>query len=337
MKARLVVLAIGLTMGWVGASEYARLNRTALRQELAQEMGRNHQLTRACFDDLKNQYTPGYRSSAPLWRMENQQEIIVTAQGEIFKTQSPTNVAINGSGFLVARQQNGDYIFTRDGRLNFQEGSLCYQQHKVLGYDLKKGDSSLVEIKLELDPITKLYGGLFTGYHFDQEGTLHGEKTSCDPVTGQTITTNLPLYQLALAAFEAPHKLLRKDGTGFIPSAHSGAPIIGKAHQGIIGEICPGSLEMSNVDFMETGLALNALKTRAGLLSDVPRSAADPQGPIGLPSVMPYFQAPSTTQPWTSPQPSNPTNVYTLNNAPPSHHVPTTYPLSELLKQSQPR
>ena len=80
MKARLIVLAIGLTMGWVGSSEYARLNRTALRQELAQEMGRNHQLTRACFDDLKNQFTPGYRSSAPLWRTENQQEIIVTAQ-----------------------------------------------------------------------------------------------------------------------------------------------------------------------------------------------------------------------------------------------------------------
>ena len=75
--------------------------------------------------------------------------------------------------------------YTRDGRFTFQDGALKAADGKsVQGYPLDaqgnmSGDAG--SINLSMDPKTKLYGGKYTGFHFDETGKLYGEATNTDP------------------------------------------------------------------------------------------------------------------------------------------------------------
>lgn len=69
--------------------------------------------------DMKNQFTPGYKSRVQ-W---GESSDLNWSQGEIFKTRTNTNLAINGSGCFGLKGEE-KIAYTRDGRFTFQEGIL---------------------------------------------------------------------------------------------------------------------------------------------------------------------------------------------------------------------
>jgi flagellar basal body rod protein FlgG len=208
--------------------------------------------------NMKNQFTPGYKSRVQ-W---GEGSDLNWSQGEIFKTRTDTNLAINGAG-CFGLEGEGKIAYTRDGRFTFQEGILKNADGwSLLGMPLDTmgnicGESA--PLRLDLDPNTKLYGGRFTGFHFDETGKLYGESTQVDPVTGQQCTTQTPLFQVLLYQFPNPAGLADHPGpshTIWTATPRSGAPVSGVPGQGALGAICPSSLELANVDFMQEGMTL---------------------------------------------------------------------------------
>lgn len=236
-------------------------------------MGQNQETLKSYFENMKNQFTPGYKaesvqfndimSSTGTHGAKTKKTGIIFTQGEIFKTQTSTNLAINGQGFFVLNDGNKTH-YTRDGRFTFQDGNLKAADGKsVQGYPLDaqgniSGDSGA--INLSMDPKTKLYGGKYTGFHFDETGKLYGEATSTDPVTGQSVTSSTPLYQVGVASFANASSLHKTGTTTFEESEDSGHAVVGVAGQGALGAVCPGSLELANVDFMQQGAAIGIAK-----------------------------------------------------------------------------
>ncbi len=225
------------------------------------------------FDNLSNQFTPGYKEEqanfhsmvtgqggrGPMVKSTG----IVFEQGQIVKTANPTDLAVEGNGFMVVNDGIRNH-FTRDGRFTFQNGQLVnVNGNKVMGYQLDdQGNvsSELQPISLTFDPQSKLYGGKYTSYHFDNSGKLYGERTTVDPLTGNAVSVSVPLFQAGLAAFANPSGLSKSSNTSFVESDNSGPPVIGTAGQGALGRVHPGSLEMSTVDFARQSAAIGMTK-----------------------------------------------------------------------------
>lgn len=224
-------------------------------------------------ENLKNQFTPGYKAETVQFSdimnntmsggAQSRQGGIVFSQGQIFKTQTPTNLAMNGQGFFMVSDGVKNH-YTRDGRFTWQNGQLTMGDGKrVQGFKLDgQGNISgdLGNIDLSLDPQTKLYGGKYSGFHFDETGKLYGESTLTDPVTNQTITSSTPLYQVGVASFANPSSLKKTGTTTFAESEHSGGAVVGVAGQGALGSVAPGSLELANVDFAQQAAAIGMAK-----------------------------------------------------------------------------
>ena len=211
--------------------------------------------------NLSNQFTPGFKSRAA-WGGDSG---LTWTQGEIFKTQTPTNLAINGVG-CFGLSSEGKIAYTRDGRFTFDTGALSNTEGwQVQAFPLDTHGNIKGEVgpvRVDLDPTTNLYLGRYTGFHFDETGKLFGESTLTDPVTGQQITSNFPLYQIVLYQFPALSGLVPVPGSGpslWQAGPTSGPPVAGVAGQGALGGICPGSLELANVDFMAEGATLQWL------------------------------------------------------------------------------
>lgn len=213
-------------------------------------------------NNLRNQYTPGYKARSS-WGGESN---LVWAQGEIFKTQTPTNLAVNGQGCFRLKAE-GRLAYTRDGRFSFSEGVLQSSDGwEVQGMPLDRLGNIIGEpgpIKLSTDPTTMLYEGRYTDYSFDETGKLYGHLTQTDPVTGQCVRASTPLYQVVLCQFPNPAGLSDVPGTApnlWAESEASGQPMTGIAGQGALGCVCPSSLELSNVDFAHEGETFKWLK-----------------------------------------------------------------------------
>lgn len=239
----------------------------------ANSISQNQDQLQSRFDNMKNQFTPGYKaevvefneimSSTTGGGAKERKASISFDQGKIFKTQTASNLAINGRGFFVVSDGTQKH-YTRDGRFTFQDGQLKDSFGKtVVGFPLdSQGNISGGEtpMALAMDPQSKLYGGKYTGFHFDETGKVYGEAMLTDPTTGQQIKTTTPLFQVAVASFANASGLERSGTTSFAESEDSGKAVMGVAGQGALGSIAPGSLELSNVDFMQEGAAIGMTK-----------------------------------------------------------------------------
>lgn len=209
-------------------------------------------------ENFEHQFLPGYKA----WSLdledylETQHKTIDFTQGKIFSTQTKSNLAVNGKGFFVL-EQDGQQFYTRDGRFEFYWGELRYQDEAaVLGYALDNMgqiQGELAPIRLTMDPTTQLFEGKYIDYKLDECGKLYGVQQFLDPVVGQRIETSTPLFQVALAKIEHPELLTRRGLQCYDTNSETGPARVRYAGTEDLGAIRPGSLELSNSDYMKEG------------------------------------------------------------------------------------
>ena len=156
-------LLFGASAGWYGGRSQMASERADIRQELISQLGKDKELMRVCFSDMQNQFTPGYKSSQVM--VDPSHPTISMQQGQIFRTQASTNLAVNGEGFFLLDTPHGRR-YTRDGRFTYKDGGLASDAGQLLGWKLDgngKRQGEPVALRVPLDPQTKLYDGLYTG------------------------------------------------------------------------------------------------------------------------------------------------------------------------------
>jgi len=114
----------------------------------------------------------------------------ITRQGPIRSTNSPTDLAISGSGFFVVEDSSGDTFLTRAGSFIIDnEGTLVNSAgYKLMGYDLTNSSSA---------PVANGFGGLSP----ISAGVL---ELSADPTTEAQLLPNLPSNAPVVAAGSLP-------------------------------------------------------------------------------------------------------------------------------------
>ncbi len=283
LLAALFILLGTLATGWRMGEAHAANQRSDARRELAVALGRNQAMRNECFLNLRNQFTPGFRGSQPLLWLDQGRAEIDTRQGQIFATQTPTNLAINGPGFFLVGHPEAP-VYTRDGRFTSRDGVFCDTLGRaLLGYLPDQPG------RLATFPRQTSDQRYFTSLRFDETGVAYRDSVWCDPITGQPVTDSVPLFTLALASFPNPQLLVRSGETGFLQCSQSGKPSIGPVLPHLTrGVVVPGSLELANVDFHQQSLWLTALRSQAGLLGE----SAPP--PVAPPTLAPApYQAPA--------------------------------------------
>ena len=145
------------------------------------------------------------------------------AQGTITATGRNTDVALNGTGFLVVQMPDGSFQYTRDGSFSQDAtGRLVTSQ----GY-------------LVQPPIT--FPSDTTSITIGPDGTVTVNRSSAP---------NAPkvLGQLQVASFVNQEGLMIQPGNLYSETSASGPPTLGTAGSNGLGQIQQGSLEQSNVD-----------------------------------------------------------------------------------------
>lgn len=236
----------------------------------------NQQMMNTYFENLKNQFTPGYKAETVNFndmmsasiegsRAKVRQNGILFTQGTIVPTQTPTDLAISGNGFFVVGNGNRPQL-TRDGRFTFApDGSLKHSTGQAaMGYSVDEYGNAIAgqpqPVALSADPSSPQYMGRYTAFHFDETGKLYGELTTTDALTKQTVQTAVPLFQMAVASCANPSGLAKSGTTTFQATQSSGPAVYGTSGQGAMGIVRPQSLEMSNVDMAQQSAAIGQAK-----------------------------------------------------------------------------
>lgn len=228
----------------------------------------NQQALDSYFSNMQNFVTPGYRSSNVTFQELINQSLgtgigamsqhvnISFSQGPVQKTGLPADLALNGNGFFVLWDGHKQH-YTRAGRFGFKDGKLVDPttgmavQGYALGESGNHSSKNLSDINLQFDPVTKLYGGKYTGFKFDDGGKLYGEMRVTDPLTMQTTSTVVPIFQVGVASFANPGGLTRSGTTTFAASELSGDAVVGVSGEGALANVVSQSLEMSNISLAE--------------------------------------------------------------------------------------
>lgn len=230
--------------------------------------------------NLQNQFVPGYKAETVQFSDYYNEAMagggakqkisgITFSQGTIVETpQEKTNLAINGNGFFVVSDgaESSKCSYTRDGRFRFNtEGVLVHSSgKKLMGYKLDESGNPVGDLvpisKGSLEADSLLFGGNFSDFKFDDSGTLYGQVVEVDPKTKQRTVKEVPIYKVAVASFANPSGLTKLGITTFSSSDHSGKAVVGISGQGVLGQVLPQSLEMSNVDFAQTSTAIGQAK-----------------------------------------------------------------------------
>jgi flagellar hook protein FlgE len=235
----------------------------------------NQQMLNTYFNNLQNQFTPGFKAESVNFndlmgatgggRAKTKQSSIIFSQGAISQTNRAFDLAINGSGFFTLTDGVNTH-YTRDGRfVPSGDGKLV---HEATGMKVKafKLDASgnisggLTDIDVGIDPATGKYMGQYDSFSFDNTGKLFGEKNITDPVTGQQMKETVPLYQMSLSSFANPSGLQRSGTTTFAETETSGKAVMGVSGQGALGQVIPQSVELANVDYAQQAAAIGMAK-----------------------------------------------------------------------------
>ena len=259
MKLALFGIVCATVGWWMGAAPpQGGLDGTWARTRM-----HRREMLALCRVNLENQFTPGYKAYQTAFDFDEAlRPTLNMGQGEVFKTQTPLNVALNGPGFFAL--EGG--VYTRDGRLCWRNGLLCTSQGRAV-----------------LGTQGPLQQGNYANYHFGEQGVLYGEDCLVDPVTGQRLCTAKPLGQLIVVTFDNPELLARSGATAFTPTREAGP-----ARPQADPVVCPGSLELANVDFVVEGGVIARLSGSSvpmaplGILGNVGKSIGWGKDPMQL-------------------------------------------------------
>ncbi len=218
-------------------------------------------------ENMINMFTPGYREKQTTFKTFLDHAVIDgcltnVSQGKSIPGTSNENVFLEGQGFFVIRNDEGNLAYTRLGEFKFDSTGVyrAADGSKVQGYVLNdKGEVisgvktldenafnetianggtraiPTTEIKMWIDPDNGKYLGKYEEYEIKGDGILYGKSNN-----GRVET---PLYKLAVMNFNNPQGLYQYKDGHFVETEESGRPVIGR------GEIRSGLLELSNTDF----------------------------------------------------------------------------------------
>lgn len=236
----------------------------------------NQQQLNSYFNNLQNQFTPGYKAESVNFndlmsatggsgKAKTKQSSIIFTQGAISQTNRQYDLAINGSGFFTISDGVNTH-YSRDGRfVPSADGKLVHEatgmKAKAFKLDAQGNISGgLSDVDMSLDPATQKYMGQYDSFSFDSSGKMYGEKNVTDPVTGQSVKETVPLYQMAMSSFANPSGLKRSGTTTFAESETSGKAVMGVSGQGALGQVVPNSVELANVDYAQQAAAIGMAK-----------------------------------------------------------------------------
>jgi flagellar hook protein FlgE len=167
-----------------------------------------------------------------------------------YSATAPAGLTLSGAG------ANGTMTFDQQGKLTSPAGGVALQ---VSGFP-----SGAAPMTATWNPA----GGGVTSFasasstnSFTQDGNagggMSGFNVSSDGVVSAMVNgQSQPVARVDLANFANPGGLSRGGGNVYYETSASGQPISGQAGAGSMGDIVPGSLELSNVDMGEQMVGL---------------------------------------------------------------------------------
>lgn len=171
-------------------------------------------------------------------------------------TNKPTDLYINGDGYLAVLNTSGDTLYTRLGVLNFDEaGNLVdVNGSRILGYD---NDSTDIDNEIELDADgnldiaatlakTTLDAITIAKYEDYKNVTINSDGS----ITAVDNTDNTIKTIGFIPVFKIPNQdaLILEGNSYYSVGNNAGIPIANAPGAGGTGALVTGGLEMSNVD-----------------------------------------------------------------------------------------
>ena len=217
--------------------------------------------------NMTNVYTPGFREQQVNFKTflggaisDDYDKNI--GQGKSTPGTSKENLYLEGKGFFLVKNSEGQSIYTRLGEFVFDKEGVYRDRNgnTVQGYilndkgEIMQGTKSIAadlyqetamkggamdipttNIKLWIDPNNGKFLGKYDDYEIKGDGTIYGKSDN-----GKR---SVPLYRITTRNFHNAAALYEFKEGQFLETEESGKPLIG------VGEIRAGLLEMSNADF----------------------------------------------------------------------------------------
>ncbi len=187
-------------------------------------------------------------------------------QGSTQSTGRTLDFSIDGEGYLIVQDRDGDHYYTRNGSLEIDSaGNLVTENGSpVMGVavptdqlgtlhltDYDVSDTNDVITAVKIDPTR------FMDYAIGSNGTItavvKAVPIATDPdfaawPVGVQVGDEVEIGRILVSTFTNPAGLEKTGNSFYAASANSGVPVYDFADEGPAGSLTGGSLEMSNVD-----------------------------------------------------------------------------------------
>jgi len=197
-------------------------------------------------NNIANYQTPGFKASdVHLATLAPRGSGVQVAGYDVDFSQGPIRtgdelplLALEGEGFFILEGNDGERLFTRDGRfhLNAAGELVTFDGTRVLGFGV---DAQGQVDRSQLRPLTIQLGGNLRSYSIGSSGRIVGHYSD---------GTNRTLGQLRLARFANPHGLEARAGNKFATTPAAGSSIEADPGDSGTAGIISGATELSNVD-----------------------------------------------------------------------------------------
>lgn len=248
MRCNLILLSLLFLSLWLKTTTQRPAD---VRAELVATMAHNDRLYRACLDNLKNQFTPGYRAQEIFGYLQEANGLrlrLHISQGSLKETGNPFDVAIDGQGFLLLE----DGSLTRNGALRWNQGHLLVGGLKVMGHRAE-GDNFCNTPEPILLPADRC------NIQIEGDGLI----CSC-----QMNGDGLPIKDWRIAMANVAHpEWLNQKASRLLITSEVGEFWMDPPGRNGMGVLAQGTLELSNVNPLEQQKTAEALRSYAGLLS----------------------------------------------------------------------
>lgn len=139
-------------------------------------------------NNVSNMNTPGFRGSDSFFTNISgghgtgiRGEGMRTQAGDIRQTGNPTDLAIDGEGYFILRDEGGNLYYTRAGQFRFNEAGLLVDT--VQGYEVMAMDASGNLVSIDFDDYRTIPAAVTTTVHFSGNIVPGSATASVDSIT----------------------------------------------------------------------------------------------------------------------------------------------------------